>query len=114
MQLTLASSTIRDLSEARVTRTPGELEKAIAEIVGQLAPGKIGPDIDPQACTKNHLAGKVAELRKKGRLTLDIGVVTTETGYAIARYKEERVSQFAKWNKKAAAPRRPAARAHAA
>lgn len=112
MQLTLPNSTIRDLSSARVTRTPGELEKAIIAEVGKLAPGKIGPDIDPQVVTKNHLAGKVAELRRKGRLTLDIGVVTTESGYALARYLEERVSPFAKWHKKEGEqPRRSSRRA---
>ena len=108
MKLTQEGS-IRSLSEARVVRAAGELETAILAEVEKLAPGKISPDIDLTVVSKGYLTGKVANLRKRGKLTLDIGVVKTKTGgYAFARYHEPRISKFAKWAPKA--PSQPVTR----
>lgn len=108
--LTQPGSTFRSLAEARVIRTPGELEQALVALAKEVKAGNISPDIDPSIVSKNQLTGKVSDLRKRGKLTLDIGVVKTKSGgYAIARYTEPRVSPFAKWKAAKAAARRTAA-----
>ena len=110
MNITLPNSTFRPLSEAKVVRPAGELDQALVELAKQVTAGGISPDIDPAVVSKNYLSGKVTELRKNGKLTLDMGVVKTKTGgYALARYTKPRISPFAKWKATKAAAKKSAA-----